>query len=218
MPPFAPFAAAVLIAVCAGSVGGLLFAEARDAPMLKRIFKPAASIAFVLLALASGAMQSPFGLAILGGLVLCAIGDILLIPKGAATFLAGMGAFAAGHAAYIGAFAVGGVEFSLAALAGGAVVAAAGMILVSTLWRTLGSFRAPVIAYTVIIAVMVAAAMAHFTAAPGPEAGILVAAAAGFAVSDISVALDRFGKAAFINRLWGLPLYYAAQILFALSV
>jgi len=39
-----------------------------------------------------------------------------------------------------------------------------------------------------------------------------------FAASDISVARDRFVAPAFINRAWGLPLYYVAQISFALSV
>ena len=46
----------------------------------------------------------------------------------------------------------------------------------------------------------------------------LALAAAGFALSDVSVARDRFGRESFLNRLWGLPLYYGAQCLFAVSV
>ena len=46
----------------------------------------------------------------------------------------------------------------------------------------------------------------------------MVAGAVLFAVSDISVARDQFVRPAFINRLWGLPLYYAAQLLLAGSV
>jgi hypothetical protein len=38
-----------------------------------------------------------------------------------------------------------------------------------------------------------------------------------FYLSDLAVARDRFVARAFVNRLWGLPLYYAAQILFAVS-
>ena len=38
-----------------------------------------------------------------------------------------------------------------------------------------------------------------------------------FWMSDISVARARFKSAGFGNRLWGLPLYYAAQLVFALT-
>jgi len=36
-------------------------------------------------------------------------------------------------------------------------------------------------------------------------------------VSDLSVARDRFVSRSFSNRAWGLPLYYAAQIVFGLA-
>jgi hypothetical protein len=36
-------------------------------------------------------------------------------------------------------------------------------------------------------------------------------------LSDLSVARDRFVKPAFVNRLWGLPLYYASTVLIAWS-
>ena len=42
-------------------------------------------------------------------------------------------------------------------------------------------------------------------------------AAVAFYLSDVSVARDRFVAPGFGNRIWGLPLYYAAQLLFALS-
>jgi hypothetical protein len=47
-------------------------------------------------------------------------------------------------------------------------------------------------------------------------AGVMTAAVA-FYISDVSVARDRFVAPGFGNRIWGLPLYYAAQLLFALS-
>ncbi len=39
-----------------------------------------------------------------------------------------------------------------------------------------------------------------------------------FTVSDIAVVRDRFVTTGFVNRLWGLPLYYAAQLLIAWSI
>ena len=206
------------LALCAAGVAGLLWAERRESESLKRIFKPLASLAFILAGLAAGALASPFGTAIFAGLVLCAIGDALLLSKAPAAFLAGMGAFAAGHAAYIAAFLAGGVGWSpvvlLAAIAG--LGLSAGLLL--KLWPSLGDFRAPVIGYSAIITVMLAMSAAHWTAAASPESLSLFMAAAAFAVSDISVALDRFLRPNFAYRLWGLPLYYAAQCLFAVSV
>ena len=43
-------------------------------------------------------------------------------------------------------------------------------------------------------------------------------AALGFAISDVSVARDRFVAPGFVNAAWGLPLYFASQLAFASSV
>jgi hypothetical protein len=37
-------------------------------------------------------------------------------------------------------------------------------------------------------------------------------------LSDLSVARDRFVAPGFVNRAWGLPTYFAAQLLLAASV
>jgi len=39
-----------------------------------------------------------------------------------------------------------------------------------------------------------------------------------FVLSDLAVARDRFVAPGFINRAWGLPTYFAAQLLLAASV
>ena len=39
-----------------------------------------------------------------------------------------------------------------------------------------------------------------------------------FFASDLSVARDVFVHRTFVNRLWGLPLYYAAQLCLAATV
>lgn len=208
----------LFILLCAAAVAGLLVGEKTENPRLKRIFKPLASLAFILAAISAGATASVFGWIILAGLVLCALGDVLLLSRASASFLAGMAAFAAGHAAYFAAFLQGGVAFGPAAVAGGLGAAALSLGLLAWLWRDLGSFRPAVIAYCLIISAMTAASFAHWAAAGTPDSARLALAAVCFAVSDISVARDRFRKEAFANRLWGLPLYYAAQCHFAISV
>ena len=70
----------------------------------------------------------------------------------------------------------------------------------------------PVRVYMLVIGVMSALACGA-TAAGGPV--LLAIGALAFTASDISVARDRFVRHQFINRAWGLPLYYAAQLLLA---
>jgi hypothetical protein len=45
----------------------------------------------------------------------------------------------------------------------------------------------------------------------------LLFAAVLFYLSDLSVARDTFVAPGFVNRAWGLPLYYGAQLIFACS-
>jgi hypothetical protein len=39
-----------------------------------------------------------------------------------------------------------------------------------------------------------------------------------FFVSDLAVARERFIEHTFLNKTWGLPLYYGGQLLLATSV
>ena len=66
-----------------------------------------------------------------------------------------------------------------------------------------------------VILLMCALAAGHATA---QAAWAILVAALLFAASDIAVARDKFVAAAFINRAWGLPTYYAAQLMLAWSV
>jgi hypothetical protein len=50
-------------------------------------------------------------------------------------------------------------------------------------------------------------------ARPGVRAGALL-----FYLSDLLVARDRFVRPGIVNRVVGLPLYYAAQLLLASAV
>lgn len=209
---------AIFVALCGGCVIGLLYAESTEGFQKKLLFKPAASVAFILAGVAAGATNSAFGRAMLAGLVLCAAGDVLLITRRPAAFLAGMAAFAAGHIAYIAAFVIGGIAVTTLSnlVALGAAIYAIGLL--AWMWRDFGSFWVPVVAYSIIISLMVAASAAHYAALETRAAGQLFAAATAFALSDFAVARDQFRERSFINRLWGLPLYYAAQCLFAISV
>jgi len=189
-------------------VVGLLVAHRAERPRWEWLLKPAAALTFVVTGIVRGGLETPFGRVLVAGLVLAACGDVLLIPKGKATFLAGLLAFLAGHVAYAVAFVVHGVNGRVAVLA----LLGLGLVAVGVLrwlWPHVERpMRVPVLAYVVVISAMVALAA-------GTGAWTLLLGAFAFYLSDLSVARDRFVASSFVNRVWGLPLYFFAQMLIA---
>jgi uncharacterized membrane protein YhhN len=201
--------------LCALAVAGLLWAERRGSSTGLWLTKPIASLAFIWVGLAAGALETTYGQLILLGLVLCLLGDLLLIPHDRpAVFRAGVFAFLLGHVAYSAAFLTRPLDpFGLAA---GAVLLAV-VVGGTLLWlgsRLPRDMVWPVRVYMVVIGVMATLACG-VTAAGGPWA--VAVGALAFTASDISVARDRFVQHEFLNRAWGLPLYYAAQLLLAVT-
>jgi uncharacterized membrane protein YhhN len=191
----------------------LLVAEARSSQLGKWLTKPIASLAFVLLAWSEGALHSFYGRIVLLGLVLAALGDVLLIPASLAAFRAGIASFLLGHVAFTAAFIVRGV--ALPYFAGAlAVTTALGVLVGRWLWPYGGELRPAIVVYIAVISVMVPAAVGTAT---HTGAGLIAVGALAFYLSDLSVARDRFVHASFTNRLWGLPLYYLAEVLLAKS-
>ncbi|MBW2524787.1 MAG: lysoplasmalogenase [Deltaproteobacteria bacterium] len=214
-----------LTGLCAAATIALVIAEVRRSRRGRYVSKPLASAAFVLLAVMGGALDQPgaFGAWIVAGLVLGAAGDVALMFPSNRAFLTGLVLFLLGHVAYVVAF---GTIVPLAAWLHPLALLpiAAGAAVLRYLWRHLGPMRAPVVAYTVVIVLMVVGAIAP--ARVGPDlrtaltdgaAWLLLAGALAFFVSDIAVARDRFVAKGPANRIWGLPAYYAGQLLIAWS-
>lgn len=204
------------VAICLTSVAILLAAEWSGLAWLKALAKSLASAAFVWFALASGALLSWYGHLVLVALVLCLVGDLfLLATRRGALFQAGIAAFLLGHLVFALAF------LQLPHTTGG--IALGALVMLAFAAATLrwlgphlpGPFVWPVRAYVAAIWAMVSLAIAASVGAASPLIGL---AAAGFALSDVSVARDRFVAPGFGNRLWGLPLYYLCQLLLAGSV
>jgi len=201
-------ATASLVGVLAVALAGYLAAERRASSFWMWVTKPLASACFVMIAL------PPLDPWLFAALVLSFAGDLLLIPREPRVFRAGILVFLLAHLAFVGAFAAEGIAWDYAALA----LVPLGLIA----WRvatwilpTVGADLKPaVIAYMVVITGMVAAAVGAVAAGAAP---LLLPAAIGFYANDILVARDRFIKKDWTNRLVGLPLYYVAMVLFALS-
>jgi uncharacterized membrane protein YhhN len=210
--------------ICALACAVLVIGEYRDDNRLRYVAKPVASLAFIavgVIAATSGTIHE-FEMAILAGLVLGAIGDVALLS--AHGFLAGLGSFLLGHLAY--AVAVGQYLppriWPHAAGAYALIPIVVGLGVLAWLWPKLGSMRAPVVAYVAVILAMVVAALAlvrsDLAELPARRRELFAIGAVLFFASDLAVARDKFVAKGFVNRAWGLPVYYAGQLLIAWSL
>ncbi|TDE40155.1 lysoplasmalogenase family protein [Antarcticimicrobium sediminis] len=172
--------------------------------------------AVVLLAAAAALMQTP-ALLILA-LALCALGDWCLSRPGERAFRAGIGAFAAGHLAYIALFltraaADPGQVASGWRLAALLTLALLGAILAARLAPRAGALRLPVLIYIPIILGMGACAL---TLPPTGALALVLPAALAFIASDLVLASQIFLLpkdhpllAVAPYTVW--PLYWGAQ-------
>ena len=209
-----PQALTAPIALCLVSVALLLVFEKQGVRWIEWLFTPLAALAFIWAGLASGALESSYGWWVLVGLVLCMLGDVLLIPPGQGpAFLGGMLAFLLGHLAYAVAFWQWPMDITwLLGAALGVTLFGAGAL--RWLWPYLaGPFRGAVVAYVVVISLMVC-----FALAISHVSWLIPLGAVAFAISDLAVARNRFVAPGFNNRLWGLPLYFVSQLMIAATV
>lgn len=176
--------------------------------------KMAASTGFLAIALAAGAWQMPYGRAVLVALICCWWGDLFLTSSRESVFLLGLGAFLLGHLAFGGAFLLQGINGR--AVAAGALLALAVAIpVLRWLDPHLGGLRYPVYAYTAVISLMLALAIGAW--GNGATRWIALGALLFF-ISDLFVARQKFVTPTVWNPLFGLPTYYAAQVLLAWSI
>jgi uncharacterized membrane protein YhhN len=194
----------------------LLLADRGGRSRRALVAKSCASACFVLLGLLGSGLapRGAFDSLILAGLCCALVGDVCLALPGERAFQAGVGAFWCCHALYVAA--------AYRALNGAAPPGWAWLVCVPSLaayawlYRHLGVMRLPVAAYIGVITTLVAYALALHQAQPTGGFAFALGALLFYA-SDLSVARDKFVQSAFVNRLWGLPAYYAGQLLIAWS-
>jgi uncharacterized membrane protein YhhN len=147
--------------------------------------------AVALLALVAYLAQAPAEL--VAALGLCALGDWLLSRGSDRSFIAGIGAFAAGHLAYVALFLTWpGVDPARIVQAPGLWMTAAlivfGLAMAAILAPRAGGLRGPVLAYVPVILSMGLAALAL----PAQTASLALPAALAFIASDTVLAAGRF--------------------------
>jgi uncharacterized membrane protein YhhN len=198
----------------AACVAALLAAEYRASRVGVWLAKPAAAFCFVAAAISWGALDSHYGAVVLAGLALSLCGDVLLIPHDRPrVFQAGMAAFGLGHVAYLVAFALRFESVVRACLCAAIVVILLARILPWLRPHLPANMKTPVHAYMGVISLMLIAA-----AGASPSDPRILIGAALFYFSDLAVARDRFVSISFANRVWGLPLYFSAQVVIASTV
>lgn len=178
-------------------------------------FKVIASTAFVVSGYFQGAEETFYGTCILAALVLSWWGDVFLLSKSEPIFKLGILAFLLGHVAYTIAFVQSAFSWT-GALIGLAVVSVVAYFVGRWLIPKLDAGMKPaVIAYIAVISTMVVFATALSVATMHFQ--VLVGATMFF-VSDLAVAKHRFVSPGFSNKIWGLPLYYGAQIVLVYTI
>ena len=206
----------------------LVGAEWADSQLLRYAFKPVASLAFICAALsarasvlgaAAGAGElagaGDYSSAVVGGLALSWWGDVLLIPKSEPVFKLGILAFLLGHVMYALAFLRFGVAVDGVYMGLGPIIPFGILVLYWLLPHVDAGMMVPVLAYVVVICTMVvfsAGALVHGATDLVPLGAVM------FLLSDLFVARERFVAPSFANRLIGLPLYYASQLVLAFTI
>lgn len=211
---------AIILAAAFGAALVYGVALNRAAPSPLRTATKTAGLAG--LSLAAALIGLPWLLVV--ALAASALGDALLAGPGERRFMAGVGAFAVAHAAYVPLFLELGAwqampgSLRLAAMA--ALVAAASWLLAVVLWRHLGALRWPLTGYFVIILAMGLSAWAM----PGSSGGLAITAGAmAFVLSDmvLGIELFRLQDGSPWRRLTGpliWALYFGGQALIAWGV
>ncbi len=179
-------------------------------------FKPLTTVLVIGFAATLPAGDPVYRGAILLGLGACLAGDVLLMLPGD-RFLPGLGAFLAGHLAYLAAFTRHAPVASVPVpFLGIGLMATA---ILSLLWSDLTRrLRVPVVAYVVVLGSMAAQALGQGAAIGGPAAWAGGIGGLLFFFSDAALAYDRFRRKFRAARLVVLGSYWSAQTLIALSI
>jgi uncharacterized membrane protein YhhN len=171
-------------------------------PDLRLAAKPVPALALAALVLSR--RRDGYGAALAGGLILSALGDILLEVPG--RFVAGLATFLCAHVAYTAAFLRDERRLLLERALPFAV-----WLLAAFAWIRpgLGDMTVPVVVYMLAIGAMMWRAAARWGAHPGAASALVGAAL--FGLSDTLIAIDRFRAPIPGARYAIILLYWAGQ-------
>lgn len=191
------------------------------------ILKGSASLIFVALGFICSKYSSDadFAKLVLIGLILGAVGDILLNLRfvfekiGQKIFLAGIAAFLAGHILYLCALIPWSTSLMICLPVG---VVLAGVILwqiFSHIEKVKPAFKIFGVVYIGAVVLMTSIAVGNLITAPSTTTALYATGAVLFTISDIVLIFNTFSSTQrFSLRITNLSLYYVGQLLIACSL
>jgi len=182
--------------------------------LLTYIFKPLTMLIVIGLVLVKTDLEVSYNQWILVGLVLSLIGDIFLMLR-PQKFIAGLVSFLMAHLCYVYAFFQSTQGNDIHWLA--SLLLPFGLIYLAILWKHLGKYRAPVLAYFIAIGSMLFFASAMFIVEMSLMSKYAFIGAILFAISDGVLAWRKFVKSMKYGQFYVMSTYFSAQTLLALS-
>ena len=203
----------LLIAIAgSGSIGIIGMITKRR--IMETVFKPLTTILIILFVLLSGKLTQIPELFVLLGLLLCLVGDILLM-WGKKWFLAGSASFGAALILFaVYSMQAPGPYFQWGIIIGLMVVA---LVFLLIFLKRAGNQKTLLVLYTFIMMFFIsqAAGRAWYIAESGTE--WMLAGAVFFALSDTFIAIEKFKRPFKLAPLIYMPLYWAALLLITFS-
>ena len=180
------------------------------------VTKPLATVLLVALAATAGSIDGGARAALVVAALFGLAGDVALLFEGEAAFMAGLGAFAVGHGAFVATAVLVGVSATTALLAVPFMTVLLG-------WRFLpetvpGARRAggPVLMGAVLFYAVIISAMVLTATGTGRWAAAI--GAMSFAVSDWILGFDRFVRSLRCAPLAVMVTYHVGQLLLILGL
>lgn len=213
----------ILVLLCIALAAVFLYRESKEKYVSAAVLKGAASLCFVTI----GLMCSPgtdIAKLIVWGLVLGCIADVLLNlrmvfkEKGQLIFLVGILVFLSGHIMYLAAV-LPLASSPVVCIIAGVILTALLMIWIFRQITAKMAFKIFGVFYIGAIMILNCVAVSNLITAPSVFTGMFAAGAVLFLVSDIVLILNTFGPESRQSlRITNISLYYAGQLLIALSL
>jgi uncharacterized membrane protein YhhN len=191
---------------------------------LEYVFKPATLVAVIGLCASVRTTEGSARTWFLVALAFCLVGDIALMLPGRKTsaFAGGLSAFLLGHGAFIVGFVRGGARIIPSLVALVALAAAFGVpagVVVRSIRRSHPVLLGPVLLYIGALLVMAATACSiGVSRSPGWNRATLIAGAICFAISDTTLAFDRFVRPFRRSKFVVHATYHGAVLLLVVSL
>jgi uncharacterized membrane protein YhhN len=183
---------------------------------VRPVTKTAATGLLVAIAASAGDMEGDARAALVAAVVLCLIGDVALLDDRETRFLAGLGAFALGHGAYVATALFAGVSWPRLAVAFPFLAVVLGVQAITGMLP--GARRAGGVAMMAAVALYSAIISAMVVTASGTSCWLAAAGAMLFAVSDSIIGYHRFVKPVPRSDVAVMTTYHGGQVLLILGL